>query len=224
MLQVEPAPRLGDVQLWWMAATLARRHPELTVVEAIKPAGAGEALTLVREDDWIASFDLDGHLWVGDLAGVPLVPAFESEDPLRTVTLVEQIAGLKPSAKTPAATPRTLMYRVAAALVAMTANDRERLRVRSEWTGMEDGAASVRGGVAKFPLAMNRVVPDLAAGNFRWVTRFWLVERGDEVVAAMDTDGMAYLPDREFSMPEIYAQQDRKVLGVLHSCFASLLS
>ena len=223
MLQVEPATRVGDTQVWWLVATLARRHPELTVVEAFKPPGVGDALSLVRENDWVASFDLDGNLWANGLAGVPIAPAYESEDPLHTVALVEKLTGLAAPGPTPAATPRTLMYRVAAALVATTANDPVRLRVRSEWSGMEDGAATVRGGLTNFPLAMQRFAPELADGNFRWISRFWLVERGDEVVAAMDTDGYAYRPEHQFAMPPIYAAQGRKIVAVLNSCFADLL-
>ncbi|MBU2666994.1 hypothetical protein KOI35_26125 [Actinoplanes bogorensis] len=225
MLLVEPAPRIGEAQLWWIAATLARRHPGLTVVEAVRPPGAGDCLTLLRGSDVVASLEMSGHLHTGGWAGLPITPAFDAPDPMHMVTFVEKAAGLTSPRKTPAATPGTLMYRVAAALVALTANDRARLQVRAELSDLTDGVAQVRGGVLDFAPAAERIATMADEDDpLAWVQRFWHVVRDGETVALLDTDGYAYGKDQAYSMPEIYAEHDRKVHAVLHTCFSEFLN
>jgi hypothetical protein len=217
--------RLRLAQSWWLASELARRHPELLLIETHPGGGQYDCLSLVASGKTLIDINREGRIHVhdGSAEPIPLTGLFSDDDPHAVVKEVEQVARLAGPEPTPGSTPRVLSWRVAAQCLVCTLNAKQAFDVRNE---CEDGSYSVgpRGSLERFPLALERARehrPDDLLDEPLY--RYWAVLRDSEAVAILDNDGYAYIADRAVHIPTAYQANNRNILTTTVGVLGSVL-
>ncbi|MFI5493461.1 hypothetical protein [Actinoplanes sp. NPDC051859] len=208
-------PALVHAQSWWFAALLARRHPDLMVLETHSRAGAYDCLDLhdsatTDERQAYLSINRAGNLQFPRTGANPWpLDRLFTEQPEGLVEQAESAAGLPSPADVEEPTPRTLVYRTIAALTSITANDRRPWEVRDP-SLLPDSRDDL---YAKFPLAAERAREHL----------LYVVQRAGETIGALDTDGYAYVGRGCHYLPEVHQLHARHLYRTVTSVFGGLL-
>jgi hypothetical protein len=225
---------LTEVLSWRLAAELARRHPhELWIAHTVPITGVTyDCLTLWRPGDRgeigppIFQLNRGGSIHVKHRFdgtsfedGWPMWSWDEylHADPYRFVRELEDAAGLPPVGQVPTTTPRTLVWRLIAALVSSASRSVHRIEAVpgyadvAGYEGPNDGAFLPFQG-ARAALATSE--PDDPLGTAH--RRFWFVEVDGEPRVALSTSGTAWLlGDVELDLMEEYDQADRRLGPVI---------
>lgn len=125
---VHPSQRLIVAKSWWIASEIARRHPELQIIETRPYEGADDNLCLVhpRADPELELIRLDrlGALEATPLGGIGWDDVIAEEDPHAIVRALEKWAGLAEPLSAPPTTPPILVYRIIARVLTSLVDDR----------------------------------------------------------------------------------------------------
>ena len=220
------AQRFQVAQSWWLATELARRHPNLLIIETHPGDGQYDCLTLMRDGKPLVWINRGGSILLEDRdMSMPLAGVFSDDDPATAIQAIEEATGLGVPRHAPATGPRTLAYRVAAQLTMLTVNDRHPVDVRSEYNDTSGGDAGGRRGLIRgFPIAEARAA-ELRPDDLHGIPgyRYWAVLRNQEPIAALDTDGFAYLDEHVYHLPALYASNGRNLTALVTQTFAGIL-
>ncbi|MBW6439262.1 hypothetical protein KZ829_36675 [Actinoplanes hulinensis] len=202
---------------WRLLSAVARRHPDRLVVRE------GEGSASPPQAIGIADADAPSRVYVNVDVGASQIMIAEVTWPLHQMLAgplakfsrdVETEAGLAGPDRTPAATPRTLTYRAAAVVAAMTVHNRKTISPRDVRHHL--------GLLAHFPQVWERdrtVDPQRPEPG-----RFWLLRTYDDrELAVLDTEGYAYVGESIFHLPTVYAQHGRNLRRTVAAIFARLL-
>jgi hypothetical protein len=205
------ADRFALQQTWWIASELARRHPELQItrledLESIPIIVVHDGPTGKR-----VQFDLVGGIqyFKGAIHNHITWPeVFSQNDAHAVMRGIEDGVGFGVTETTPATTPRSLVYRVVARLLAMNVDDRKTWQVVSAPIMGVDGATDATyTALESFSTAIDAAetyVTDAisqAAGagtdsnRLFWHEPLWLLLEDFEPVAVLDEGGIAHLPN-----------------------------
>jgi hypothetical protein len=235
----EPALRFVLAQSWWIAAELARRHPELVVHEMHPGGGQYDVLAVSTLPFAVANervmLNRAGSLQVHGGESNPHMTHIGSwadvmgaENPHAVVKRIETVAQLRTIAKAPPSTPRVLAYRFIATLLSATLNDRFQWDARNEFldssgvVGLNDSAGN--GFLSAFPEALRdaRAVSKVGLPQ-EPESHFWAVLRDHVPVAIVSIEGRIYLHDRHFNLADQYAATGRRMLPVVATVLSELL-
>lgn len=236
---LEPALRFVLAQSWWIAAELVRRHPGLLIHEMHPAGGLADVLCVVDPSDGEMldhtriMINRAGSIQVHRSAeyGTKILQVttwdevLAADDPHMQVKALELAAGLERPAETPASRPTTLTYRLIAALLNATVNDRHRWDVRNEFhDSSADHDITLLGHLDQFPSLREhlRSAPTLGLPH-EPESHYWIVLRNDEPVAAISTEGRAYCRDRTIELLPTYERVKRSMLHLLTETFGDLL-
>lgn len=188
--------RLINVQSWWIASELLRRHPDLGLIETHPGGGTYDCLTVV---EWAAQpsrrvdLNRNGSIHVAGSGGAfSWADERGRRDRHWALKTIERAAGLDAPTKTPAATPRSLIFRFCYRVVLSALNTRDTWDVRCARID-SSGDVFSNGDVDGFPTAAQSarsVRNDDPYGDGLY--RFWKVLRAGEVVLLADIDGLLH--------------------------------
>lgn len=239
----EPAGRFVIAQSWWIASELARRHPELIVHEMHPGGGLYDVLALFnpRRAEFTSQTRVmlnragsiqvhhpsdsgKGNVRIGSWSDV-----ISSGNAHQFIKLIEREAGLGLPSSTPPSTPRALAYRLIAAALTATVNDRHSWDARNLVVDSSDGwgddEADPFGYLRGFPQARRDLDIDAVAHPERPAeSRSWALLRDGEPVAIITVDGRAYLLDRTVELLPTYEASKRSMLRLLETAFGEVLS
>lgn len=190
-----PAHRFRVAQSWWIAAEIARRNPHLFVWEHHPGGGQYDCLALADERAFAAGplIDLnrDGSLQVHRPVSRTIstwADVLAADNPHDVVKALEVSAELRPSGGP--TTPRTLVYRVIARVLAGLVDDKHRWDARSDAEDRSDDKGGPRGFLDLFPSAQAAAA---RAPRLGWwlepQSHFWALTRDDEPVVLLDVRG-----------------------------------
>ncbi len=216
---------------WRLASELVRRHPTRTRLIRGHPGGGQyDVLWLIpadRADPGDVPMNRNGTIqvharfdgrpmdddrrwepteWVHYLAG----------DPREFLLRLESAAGLDAPESTPASTPRSLTYRVLAAVAATAVKTVHPIEIQEGFIDASDGGG--RNPVLEsFPIDPERLVaaPGDLFGEPRY--RFWIITRdGDPLVAVDEADAVAWgaAGGAPFNLVDLYGALGRDVAVV----------
>lgn len=224
-----PAPRYVIAQSWWIASELARRHPGLVIHEMHPGGGMYDCLALLSPGDLQPFIQLNR---VGTLQVMSMhkyrptwAETFEAKSPHSVVKEIEDVAGLRMSAKAPASTPRTLAYRFIAAALNATVNDRHRWDARNEFIDSSDDNLTVLNGyLAGFPDARRSMPATPQIGLWHEPeSHYWALLRDETPVAIVSIEGVIYRPDHQIDLSTEYRRHDSRMLPVVATALADVL-
>lgn len=191
---------------WRLASELARRHP--TVVRLIRGhPGGGQSdclwlLPLVGEQ---------GDVRLNRVGTIQVLERFDGRpadewrptewteylfaEPRAFLNRLERSAGLPSPSQVPSATPKTLTYRVLAAIVATAFKSVHPIEIQQGFIDSSGYDAGANRNLDGFPVAPEhlRGQPDDLFGEARY--RFWIVVRDEVPVLAVEqSDAFAWTP------------------------------
>lgn len=231
------ASRFALAQSWWVAAELARRHPELVVYEMHPGGGMYDVLC-------VASIRALSAGSAGDLPRVMLnrVGTLQVHTGQESVTLaswadligtssphslvkeVEAGTGWGSPLPTPATTPRTLVYRLIAAALTMLMNDRHRWDARSVFLDSSDGCR-VEDYLERFSGAREALRGTSFVGlPGEPESHFWALQRDGETMLVLSIEGRLY--DRSGGTRDLmstYQKYNRKLIPFTAALLAKWL-
>jgi hypothetical protein len=236
---VDPALRFVIALSWWIAAEIVRRHPGLLIHEMHPAGGLADVLCVVdpRDGDMLNStrimINRAGSIQVHRPAeyGTKILQVttwdevLAADNPHEHIKALEVAAELERPNETPASRPVTLAYRLIAALLNSTVNDRQRWDVRNEFhDSSSDDDIELLGHLDHFPSLREhlRSAPTLGLPH-EPASHAWIVLRNDKPVAAISTEGRAYFPDRTIELLPAYERVKRSILHLLTETFGDLL-
>lgn len=236
---VDPALRFIIAQSWWIASELVRRHPGLLIHEMHPAGGLADVLCVAdpRDGDMLnrtrIMINRAGSIQVHRPAeyGTKILQittwdeVLAADNPHQHVKALEVAAELERLEETPASRPITLAYRLIAALLNATVNDRQRWDVRNEFhDSSSDDDTELLGHLDHFPSLREdlRSAPTLGLPR-EPESHAWIVLRNDEPVAAISTEGRAYFPDRTIELLPVYERVKRSIHHLLTETFGDLL-
>lgn len=90
--------RLRLAQSWWLASELARRHPELLIIETHPGGGQYDCLSLVKDEQTLIDVNRVGsiHIHHDDGESIPIDSLCQQQEPYAVLKSVERRAGLRP--------------------------------------------------------------------------------------------------------------------------------
>jgi len=222
----EPAERFLIAQTWWIASEFARSHPDW----AIRFGDQGGYLTLVDPEGEMLRIVVNPgaiHLFGQDSTHTTIAHPLSTAHPHEAVKAIERFIGDPPHLKTPASTPRTLAYRLLAAVLNVTVNEKARWEIRNEITGDDSlGDGPIRAGlVPQFPDAAHdaRAVRSEAWDLGEPLRHYWAILRDNHPVAIVSTEGRAYLPDRTIDLQPAHETNGRSMLRLVTELIGDLL-
>lgn len=238
----DPAQRFVIAQSWWIAAELARRHPELLVHE-MHPGGGQYDVLAVLSPPYVAArmqvmlnrvgtiqvHQNDGRNGEPDMELISTwSDALSASSPHAVVKHIEDVANLGSPAKAPSSTPRALAYRFIAVLLSMTVNDRHSWDARNEFIDSSGdwwpGSPEVHGFLEGFP-DVRRDLPSTPKLGL-WhepESHFWAVLRNKVPVAIVSTEGRVYRADRRYDLAAEYSSNERRMLPLITKILSDLL-
>lgn len=223
---VHPSQRLVVAKSWWIASEIARRHPELRIIETRPYEGADDNLCLVhpRTDDELPLVALDrlGALEASPLGGIGWDDVVVEEDPHAIVRALERWAGLGSPLKAPATTPTTLVYRIIARVLASLVDDRDVWNARwGLYDTLDEDTTVYHPGLDDVPTVdelMEETEYDVNSGHF------WVLERGTDTVACFDTFGRLHTRDAApLELMPIYRSTHRSLTATIGVALGRLL-
>lgn len=228
----EPAQRFVIAQSWWIASEIVRRHPELRIVETHPGGGQYDCLTLAAGTHANPSSLIDlnrvGSIHVHTdssfeaLRWNEVLTARGGHDVVRAV---ESAAGLTAPRQAPATGPRTLIYRLLARTLTSLVDDRHAWDARSGQVDSSGYGGGARPELEQFPSVVEElrsVHPDDLFGLPAY--RFWILLRGQDPLAVLDTDGHAHFTDRPpHDLLPVYRRCGRSLMATLGAAIGHLL-
>lgn len=212
------APRFVIAQSWWIASELCRRHPGRRVYEW-HPAGGqydmlrvwGPGMRTQDQSRVLCDLNRNGTIHLSDEERLQWAEVFAAESPHEIVKRIEQAKGRMLQTKAPATTATSLIYRLAAQLLAVRINDRVRWDVRMEFGDSSGSTGSdANGFVDGFPSAqraLEQASERLTAYDVG--EHFWGVLRGGECVAVLDDAGVAHTQSGALDLMPLYKKRHR---------------
>ncbi|QCR20287.1 TY-Chap2 family putative peptide chaperone [Agrococcus sp. SGAir0287] len=226
-------------QAWWILSELCRRH-ERTVMDRFVHEQHGGVLLAKRigkaaepETNVGVAANLVDGIRIMQRSGSTLIPwaeVFEAGDAHAIVRHIERISPLGPVESAPSTTHRTLVYRLAARILASRLDDRH------DWSIEPlDAAAAIQGERTIASLGEAVTLPTVRADlehqrqSFATTTAFasdhpvfvphlWVVRRDVDVAMVLDTDGFVHTRSRGLVPVErIYEEHGRDLDRVLHA-------
>lgn len=222
----EPARRFVLAQSWWVASEIARRHPELLVIETHPFGGQYDCLDLIDPRGPTTAVRLNRP---GSLHAAGAVATWDdvlgSDDAHDAIRRLEASAGLAPPSSTPATSVRTVTYRVLARVLTSVVDDRYAWDARNGRVDSDEGDPLDRPELAAFPTvvsALRNLRPNDLLGQPAY--RFWLLLRGADAVAVLDTDGLLHQRDRDpLALMPIYRASGRRLTATVGAALGHLL-
>ncbi|GHG50522.1 hypothetical protein GCM10011331_13240 [Flavimobilis marinus] len=235
---VPPHWRLVNVESWWIASELVRRHPELVVYE-MHPGGGQYDVLSVRRADTVGEGSMrEAHVMLNRQGTIQVHAGAEfdttpvatwmvvlgEESPHHWVKKLETVAGFGSPPSAPATTRRSLAFRIIAQLLTTTMHDRDRWDARNEFYDSSGSwGSSLHGWIDTFPLAAEDARQAAQTSLPHEVaTRFWGILRDDTVVAMLSTDGWGYVNDRRIDLMAAYKASGRRLLPVVSELLAAV--
>jgi hypothetical protein len=218
-----PSQRFVVAQSWWIASELARRHPELRIIETRPYEGADDNLCLVnpRYDAELPLVQLDrlGGLEATPLGGLGWDEVVAAQNPHAIVRVLETWAELGHPARAPETTPTTLVYRILARVLASLVNDRHTWNARwGLYETFDEDTTVYHPGTDDFPSVddtMDR--EEMDSGDF------WVLERGDDAVACFDVRGRLHTHADPVELMTIYRASHRSLTATIGAALGHLL-
>lgn len=231
-------------QSWWILSELCRRH-ERTVMDRFVHDAHGGVLLAKRigkasepESNVGVTANLVDGIRVMQRSGSTLIPwatVFETGDAHAIVRHIEGMSPLGHPASAPATTHRTLIYRLAARILATRLDDRH------DWSIEPlDAARVIRGERPLEALGDAVALPTVRAdleqqrAGFATATVFhsdhpvfvphlWAVRRDVDVAMVLDTDGFVHTRTNGLVHAEsIYEEHGRDLDRVLHAVWEAM--
>jgi len=199
----------------------------LALAQAFDPVSGGSLL--VRDASSGITVQLsaaNGIELLGSIVYQPLSwpDVFAQESPHESVRLLEISMGLRVAQCQPETTPTTLVYRVAAQMLASMVNDRHSWYIVNqdpETYGLTDGLKIVS--VSGFPTVLEAMCRqfDIAAslGNWAGFSKYWAVLRDVETVLILNSDGFVHTSGEPIDLMGTYVTRGRD----LHDTVAYVL-
>ena len=224
----EPARRFVIAQSWWIASEIARRHPQLVLIETHPCDGMYDCLTLVDRYRWTSVVDLNrvGRLHVRGRTGFATwSDAIGAPDGHEMVRRLERAAELPARRPTPPTTARTLVYRLIARVLTSLIDDRHAWDARNGFHDSSGGDAGRRGDLDLFPTIRSDLDEDRQDGFLGDpACRYWLLTRADEAVAVLDGDGRLHRRDRSpVTLLPLYRRTGSSLTATIGGALGDLL-
>lgn len=229
--------RLIAAQSWYVGSELVRRHPELRITETHPGGGKYDCLSLYQPDGYgVVHLNRAGRMHVSN----PRTPDFRpiswtatlpvtangdlfGPDAHHVVKTLELAAGLPAPHSTPPLLPAVLTYRVIADVLGGLINAKDTWDARNERLHSSDTVTD-RGYLRRFPAAVD-AARERRDSDFLGVPtyRFWALLRGDEPVAILDSDGIAYLSTGTHRLPVIYWETGFQLTATINQVLGDVL-
>lgn len=222
--------RFVNAESWWVASELVRRHPELIIYEMHPGGGQSDVLCVTTPDQLTAAVQRQlPQVWLNREGSIQLHKGTESElvatwpdvlssaHPHSLVKSIEVRAGWGIPHITPAATPRTLIYRLMASTLQVLVNDSHPWDIRCESIDSAGSFSTTNGFFEAFPgaAALARKVERLGVYG-EPESLFWALMRGKEPVALFSLDGdILTLDGTHLKAMDRYRDRDRNVRKVV---------
>jgi hypothetical protein len=140
------------------------------------------------------------------------------------VKRLEAAAQLQPPNGTPGSTPAVLTFRTIARILAALQNERKPWDGRSQWLDTSGYGAGPRFDLSAFPSAQAALREQRPTDLFgRPEYRFWVLLRGGEGVAVLDTDGRVHLTSGERSLPDAYVKAGHRLTSTIAATLGDVL-
>lgn len=224
--------RMINLQSWWVASELIRRHPELELIETHPGGGLYDCLSVLSiESSEKVNIDLNrnGRMHIHSAMPswfnadrwdirypVEWSTELEQEDRRRIPRFLEDATGLLPPAQTPVTTPKTLAFRIIYHLLLFSLNEAEYWDVRNgelDSSGMySDNERPYFEGIESAQIALRQSRPLGWKAN---VSRydFWGVLRDDRCLGLLQIDGTLHRPNAEpVNLMKVYNANKRDIL------------
>lgn len=224
--------RMINLQSWWVASELLRRHPELELIETHPGGGQYDCLSVLNiESSGKLYIDLNrnGRMHIHSATPswfdsarwdirypVEWSTELEQVDRRRIPRFLEDAAGLLPPAQTPVTTPKTLTFRVIYHLLLFSLNEAEFWDIRNgklDSSGMySDNEPPYFEGIESAQIALRQSRPlDWKANVPRY--DFWGVLRDGRCLGLLQIDGALHRPNAEpVNLMKIYNANKRDIL------------
>lgn len=226
------ADRFALQQSWWLASEIARRHGNLQISRVGDDTYQGILLVHDGSMGRRIQFDLPGGAaWqnkAGEVERMSWIDVFEADDPHAAVKRLERESGLGIPESAAETNLRTIVYRVAAALLAAKLDDRHSWQIVPAplvTSGVEadESLAMLRRFASTGP-QIDYAYADMAelydhatalGTTPRWHETFWTVLRDVEPVMILDEAGYAHLDGGvQINLLALYRGLGREVAAV----------
>ena len=223
--------RLINLQSWWVASELLRRHPELELVETHPGGGLYDCLTIIGErgpHELHIDLNRAGRMHVHS----PMASRFDRtrwgiEHPVEWSTerdqsdrrliprFLEDAVGLAAPAQTPVTTPKSLAFRMIYQLLLFALNEGAGWVARNAQLDSGDMTSNYElpyfDNIESAQGALRRG----KSHNGQAISRydFWGMLRDDRCLGLIQTDGTLHLPGRDpVSLMSVYNTNKRDIL------------
>lgn len=219
--------RMVNLQSWWVASELLRRHPELRLLEMSPDIGYADCLWIsdnATPFDVLIALNNNGRIQIrSPLSGhfdpnkwhfsFPLAWAteFEQEDRRLVPACLEEAVGLRAPAQTPITTPKTLALRIVYHLLLFALNEPK------NWAA-QNGGINTRNGRSDFDTVRSAQrakdsYHSLDDSGNCGIEDFWILLRGNQCLGMVQLDGSLHLPDTDpVDMMKVYNANKRDIL------------
>lgn len=221
---------------WRLASELVRRHPELRILRTHPTGGMYDCLTIVDGANGSGvdiQLNRNGRIHILGTAstrpGVVWEPTewfeYMSSDPREFLGRLERAAGLPAPPQVPASPPRSLTYRVLAAVAVTSFMTVHPIEIESGYIDASGEGGSHRNAdldlFAAIPTELRRPKPEDVLGVAEY--RFWIVERrGVPIVAIEQDSATSWCQHRDdgFDIAREYRAANRDLFRVVASLLA----
>jgi hypothetical protein len=226
---------------WWVATELARRNPQLELIETYPLDNFYDCLTLHGESSLgLVHIDLNrlGSVHVhpdhiGLMSGAEIAA---SDDAHWAVKEIERVAGLAPNETAPSSGARIITLRLMARVVNYLVND------RATWTLRMLSPNGYGWSFALFPdedilAGKTTPMPDVFPTERQYRSflietgmpedfqegRFWGLQCDERTVAVFDTKGVVYTKQARTVLKSLYARTNRNLTQTMAVALADVL-
>ena len=224
--------RMVNLQSWWVASELIRRHPELELIETHPGGGQYDCLSVLSADGaHKLHIDLNRNGRMHIHSGTPSwfdsarwdirhpvewSTESEQEDRRRIPRFLEDATGLLPPAQTPVTTSKTLGFRIIYHLLLFSLNEAEHCDIRNgelDSSGMySDSERPYFAGIESAQIALRHSRP-LGCKAHVPQYDFWGVLRDGRCLGLLQNDGTLHRPNTEpVNLMETYNSNKRDIL------------
>jgi hypothetical protein len=219
-------PTVLEAASWRLASELTRRHPQrLRIIRGHPGGGQNDVLGIMALDG------SSGQILLNRVGSIQIHARFDGRepdwpptgwdeqlaaDPREFLHRLEAAAGLPAPSSVPAATPRTLTFRVLASIAATAFKTPQPIDIEMGWIDTSGG-----GGGHNTALELFTAIPDelLARRDDDYFDqpgyRFWVLKRGDETILCFEHEtGSAWTRhhDVTFDLMTLYEESRRHLL------------
>jgi len=222
---LEPSRMLLEVASWRVATEIARRHPQVRLIETHPGGGQYDCLHILLEPEkGTASHGIalnrpgSAHIQFGGYDSKDIswtgfwTDYLAADDPRDVVQRLCGLARLPQVSQLPRSTRPVLAYRFVAAFLASTVFGRARWECRSGYFDSSGEDCSLRDDwFAAYPKARTRLL-DLRSDDFLREPgyRFWFLVESGEPKLCLETTSLAWdLHANEFDLKKLYGVRRR---------------